>query len=77
MPDTFRKTYKQLTKEEESIISHIKGSADVLEETLQMAITNKGTSREMSLALTSKREVALAKTKLEESVMWAIKGLTK
>lgn len=66
MTDTFKKIYRELTKDEKELIESIKSQAEGLE-VLITCIT----------AENSKREVALAKTKLEECVMWAVKGITK
>lgn len=62
MSNVFRKTYRQLSLEEQRRIEAIKNCAEMLHEKLEQA----GDSRCM----------ALAKTKLEEAVMWAVKGLT-
>lgn len=58
----FRPKYRALTEEEKDLHDGIKDTATFLEELILM--TPK--SREQSLAI----------TKLEESIMWAIKSLT-
>lgn len=61
-PSRFSPRYRKLTPQELAIHDEIKGLAAKLE----FAITKAPKSRERSLAI----------TKLEECVMWAIKGLT-
>lgn len=58
--DTFRKVYKPLKEENSQLILSIKEKAEELEKLLQM-IKN----REMSLAITN----------LEQSIMWATKAI--
>ncbi len=58
--DTYRKVYKPLKKENHDSVLIIKASAEILEE-----IMNKIKNREMSLALTN----------LEQSIMWATKAV--
>jgi hypothetical protein len=68
MTDTFRKEYKQLSQFQKTTIACIKEKAeDLLEE---MESSGVG---EMN---TDKRYMALAKTNLEQAVMWAIKAIT-
>lgn len=65
---TMRSEYRPLDKDESEAIAKVKyGGAqlfDYIEDELERAF---GTSREFSLA----------KTKIEEAVMWAVKGLTR
>lgn len=61
MKDTFRKTYKQLSAENATLVNEIKEVAEQLEELFYQ--TNP--SRELSLALTN----------LEQSIMWATKAV--
>lgn len=58
--DHFNRTYRELTTEEKSRIDQIKSKA---EELYVLIDANQG------------RACAVAKTKLEESVMWAVKGI--
>ena len=58
----FRPVYRELTAEEVAVLRDIKVEASVMETLFE----NVPNGREKSLAL----------TKLEESVMWAVKGLT-
>lgn len=65
MADTFRKEYTPLTDQQKAIMMKVKEQAEVLLNLFDEANTpNSG------------REIALAKTKLEESIMWAVKGIT-
>ena len=59
--DVFRKAYRKLTDEETATLEALKDQASALYDTMQ-----KHPSRPMSLAV----------TKLEESIMWAVKGIT-
>lgn len=48
------------------------------EKVLMVAIKDKGQEfLDLLDSLTQDRETALARTKIEEAVMWAVKGLTK
>lgn len=60
----FRDVYRPLTDMEKADIADIKHEAAMLSATI-------------SAALPDGRERALALTKLEECVMWAVKGVTK
>lgn len=62
MNDT-RQTYRQLSEAETGHISAVKQSGEDFLATL----------RERGL---EGREIALARTKIEEAVMWAVKGIT-
>lgn len=63
--DKFRKEYKQLTDSQKESMLKIKNKAEELD--LLFDEINDPTMG---------REIALAKTKLEESIMWAVKGIT-
>ena len=66
MPDNinvFRPTYRELDEEEKLFISNIKDKAFEL----YMMIDQ----------IPASREVSLSKTKLEESIMWAVKRITQ
>lgn len=66
MADTFRQEYRKLTDAELQSMKTLKQMAQDMEDYLnEMNTPNMG------------REIALAKTKLEEAIMWAVKGLTK
>lgn len=64
MSDTFRKEYKDITEEQKVAVVEVKEKAEELEE-----LFNKSASREPRL-------MAVAKTNLEQSVMWAVKAIT-
>lgn len=63
MSDRFRTKYRGLTPQENSKIEDIKAIAGDLER----VINSIGESRETSLAMTN----------LEQTVMWAVKAITK
>lgn len=65
---TFRKEYRKLTPEEVAHVNAIKDAAEVLEALLF--------PRPVPISGTGAREFALARTKLEECVMWATKACT-
>lgn len=58
--DRFRKEYRELNPVNKSVIHAIKEQAEELEKLI---------------SLFSGREISIALTKLEESVMWATKGI--
>jgi hypothetical protein len=62
MADIFRKEYRELTREDKEAMHQVKSKADDLNNFL--------------LTLTPTRETSIAKTKLEEAVMWAVKSIT-
>lgn len=61
--DTMRATYKPLSDSQKAEMQGVKDLGEQLHE----AIANLGDGRELSLA----------KTKVEEAVMWAVKHITK
>jgi len=68
MPENvFRQSYRELTTAEKDHANSIKMMAFEL---LKLFDSNM-------MPISAGREIACAKTHLEESVMWAIKGLTK
>ena len=69
--DIFRKGYRILTEKEKILIDSIKTKAEHLCQDFIDAIDQD------KYDLTCGREIALAKTHLEESIMWAVKGITK
>jgi len=70
MTDTFRKEYRPLDDSEKALMEEIKVTAEKLEGLFNKVLGEGSPSP-------AGREVALSKTKLEEAVMWAVKGLTK
>jgi hypothetical protein len=65
MTDVFRKSYKPVSVEMSSFVIKLKEKA----EELYALLDDAGTPD-------NGREIALAKTNLEQSIMWAVKGLT-
>lgn len=64
--DTFRKKYRPLTEEQKEMVLKIKSKAEELEKLFDDANISD-----------MEREFSLAKYNLEQSVMWAVKGVTK
>ena len=58
----FRKEYRELTEDEKAHVENVKTAAEELYAHIE--------------AMPDGREKSVAKTKLEESVMWAVKGIT-
>ena len=63
MSDVMRQTYRPLSDQEKADMNHIKECGRIFYDTLD--------------AIGSGREIALAKTKIEEAVMWATKHITR
>lgn len=59
----FRKEYRELSPAEKASVAVIKEYAEAMEEEFEYYVTDP-------------RMKALALTKLEEAVMWAVKGIT-
>ena len=68
MTDVFRKEYKPLSEDTKEHIAFMKEKADNLLHEFNMC-----TNLELN---PDGRAMALAKTKLEESIMWAVKAIT-
>ena len=64
-----RQQYRVLEEHEKAAVDDIKG----LGEQFLLALDDC----ETFLGDTARREIALARTKVEEAVMWAVKGITK
>lgn len=62
-PNTMRQTYRVLTDEEKTTMQAIKDQGQAFHDLVEKV----GQSRELSLA----------KTKIEEAVMWAVKHITR
>lgn len=62
-PNTMRQTYRVLTDEEKATMQAIKDQGQAFHDLVEKV----GLSRELSLA----------KTKIEEAVMWAVKHITR
>jgi hypothetical protein len=70
MTDTFRKAYRQLSEFEQELVEQIKDEA-VRFEILLDSIPKGG-----GITPGKARYIALARTALEETVMWATKAVT-
>ena len=69
MADTFRKVYTPLTDDQKKQVEVLKQSAEVIESFMDAFIAKEERSERS-------RCMNLARTKLEETVMWAVKGVT-
>ena len=67
MPNVFRNVYREWSSDELAAINHLKETAQVLWDEFDAA---------GELPNADKRMIALAKTNLEQSVMWAVKAVT-
>ena len=65
MSNVFRKTYRELGDAEKAQIEALKTKAEELYEMMPVTRDAPGA-----------REMALARTNLEQSVMWAVKAIT-
>lgn len=65
----FHPVFRELNANQKDAIAAIKDTAAKLYAMYDRALTED--------AANAPREIALGKTKLEESVMWAVKGITK
>ncbi|MFN3513455.1 MAG: hypothetical protein ACK41C_10440 [Phenylobacterium sp.] len=65
MSDPTRKIHRELTAQEQANVADIKAMGECLLKALDAVTQGKPS-----------REIALAKTKVEEAVMWAVKGMT-
>lgn len=63
MPDVMRAAYRQLSDLEQTTMFEVKKLAEDLHTRLEL--------------IGQSRELALAKTNLEQAVMWAVKHITK
>lgn len=74
MTDTFRKEYKPLTDEQKKAVELVKSKA---EELMQVIIdTQYASFGDNPVNPGGTRESNLAKTNLEQAIMWAVKGIT-
>lgn len=67
MEDTFRKNYKTLSEDQITWMNNVKKRAEDLLQAIDQPCNSD----------IGGREIALAKTNLEQAVMWAVKGITK
>lgn len=65
--NTMRHKYRVLTDVEKMLMDEIKDRGELLLESIKALGAKEGVGR----------ECAIARTKTEEAVMWAVKGLTK
>ena len=63
MSNTFRPTYRKLSDDEVQSMAEVKEAAKTLEDLINATVPPG-------------RHCSLAQTKLEEAVMWAVKGIT-
>lgn len=70
MTDPFRATYRELTAQESQCVQEVKAQASKLWQLLAP------TASPQAAVSFNQRELALARTKLEECVMWATKAFT-
>jgi hypothetical protein len=64
MSGPFRSTYRDLSPYEKQLVEDIKQKAELL-----YGLFN-------AMPVGASREISLAKAKLEEAVMWSVKGIT-
>jgi len=69
MSDTFRKEYKPLSEEQKAQMTAVKEQAELLEGLFNGALNPDERSEKA-------RCIAIAKTNLEQAIMWAVKGIT-
>lgn len=67
--NTFRQQYRQLNEAEKAAVDDIKRLGAEFEAALDDC--------QAFLRSTAAREIAIARTKMEEAVMWAVKGVSK
>lgn len=69
MSDTFRQTYTELTPEAKADMDSVKAKAVELMDLFQKAVPAEERSEKS-------RCMNIARTNLEQAVMWAVKGIT-
>ena len=70
MSDTFRQEYRELQPEEKSKVQLIKEKAIELMDLFEKAVPKEERSNK-------NRCMNLARTNLEQAIMWAVKGITE
>lgn len=75
MTNTFRSTYRELSESEKSSVADIKDRAEEMLTALRSAEAG-GPPRLETTSHPNARMFAIARTKLEECVMWATKAVT-
>lgn len=74
--DPFHTQYRELSDEEKELMKKIKHQAAELYRTFDNVLATRNPNAKPGTLLAGGREIALARTELEASVMWAVKGLT-
>ena len=69
--NVFRKQYRQLSDAEKDYLEAIKDKAH------ELYLLLERNPHEAPGVIRASREISLAKTKLEEAVMWAVKDVTR
>lgn len=77
MPDVFHTAYRELSDAEKELMKKLKHQASELLRQFDNVLAIRNPGAKPGVPLEGGREIALARTALEESVMWAVKGLTK
>ena len=68
MSDTFRKEYKPLSESTKSWMNSFKDQAQILHDDFDTCFS--------AMPESDKRMMALAKTNLEQAILWAVKAIT-
>lgn len=77
MTDIFRKEYKQIDKKTEEMLFLIKSEAERLLSLFERCEEDSNESQyDVSKSKICNRYMVLAKTNLEQSIMWAVKSIT-
>lgn len=71
MSDTFRKVYAPLTEAQKANVVNLKAKAEELEQ-----VINETEAASQIINGDTKRGFALARTNLEQAIMWAVKATT-
>jgi hypothetical protein len=69
MTDTFRKVYTPITEQQRGEMNDLKAAADNLLDLMNESVPAADRSE-------SSRCMAIARTNLEQSIIWAVKGIT-
>lgn len=75
-PGVFRKRYRKLDEQELARMDEIKDRAQGLLSLIDAAYGAEAEHQGTPYLRPAGREHSIARTKLEESIMWAVKGLT-
>lgn len=76
MSDTFRKEYKPMSEAQKAHVEAVKVKADELLELFNTAVGDPMATVSSDPSKNGGRELALARTNLEQAIMWAVKGIT-